>query len=84
MNQILTIKSKPMKISKLILAFLFIASASSFAQTADEVIDKHFKAIGGKEKIASIKSMRMIGKLKGGGQEFPFEQIVKTPALNLL
>jgi hypothetical protein len=51
-------------------SFLFIVAAQ--AQTADEIINKYLTAIGGKEKLAAIKSTKMSGKAKQGGQEFPF------------
>ena len=33
--------------------------AGSFAQTADEVISKHLEAIGGKDKIKSVTSVKL-------------------------
>src|SRR5436853_6772199 len=49
---------------------LFIAAAA-FAQTADEVIDKHLKAEGGLEKMKAIQSVRGTGTLKMGPMEAP-------------
>src|ERR1035437_6439511 len=44
----------------------------SFAQTADDIINKHLAALGGKEKLAALKTMKIIGKTQGGpGMEFP-------------
>jgi hypothetical protein len=37
------------------------------SQTAEELVNKNIEAKGGIEKIKAIKSMRMTGKLKGGG-----------------
>ena len=37
------------------------------AQTADELVSKNIQAKGGMEKIKAIKSVRMTGKLHGGG-----------------
>jgi len=49
-------------------------------KTADEVIAKHIEAIGGREKLDSVKSMRMTGKsLAGGGIEIPITIEFKRP-----
>jgi hypothetical protein len=37
------------------------------AQTADEIVSKYIKTIGGMEKIDAIKSFRRSGKFTGGG-----------------
>ena len=39
---------------------LAIANTFSFAQTADEVIDKHIAAMGGKDKFANLKTMKLV------------------------
>ena len=70
---------------KKILTLAAIAVASFalspvMAQTADEIVNKHIDAIGGKDKIKSIKSIKMTGKLNGQGMEIPFTQIMKYPA----
>src|SRR4051812_28943630 len=52
--------------------FLFIASAS-IAQSVDEIIDNHFKAMGGKEKFANLKSLKMTGNIDiGPDMKAPF------------
>src|SRR5262252_5631535 len=43
------------------------------AQTADEIIAKYIKTIGGAEKIEAIKTLRRTGKFTGGGG---FEAVV--------
>jgi outer membrane lipoprotein-sorting protein len=66
--------------------FLFLVLSLSIfstqAQTADEVIDKYFTALGGKEKFASLKSVKMVGKGKQQGMEFPLTAYQKAPNLN--
>lgn len=42
-------------------------SVFSAAQTAEELVDKNIQAKGGIEKIKAIKSVRISGKLMGGG-----------------
>ncbi|MBC7863691.1 MAG: hypothetical protein IAF38_12000 [Bacteroidia bacterium] len=58
-----------------ILLFLFASTLS--AQTVDEVIDKHIAALGGKEKLKSVKSVRMTLKGRAQGFEFPVEMVSK-------
>jgi outer membrane lipoprotein-sorting protein len=56
-------------------AWLLVAGltgAAMQAQTADEIINKHLQARGGKDKIKAIQSERMTGKLvMGQGMEAP-------------
>jgi hypothetical protein len=52
---------------KKLLSFFFFAClmiASLQAQTADDIIAKHFAAIGGRDKIANIQSLRYTGKMQ--------------------
>lgn len=46
---------------------LALFSLNVTAQTADEIVAKHLKAIGGVEKIKAIKTYRATGKFTGGG-----------------
>ena len=57
---------------------LFLA-VSAFAQTADEIIDKHLKAMGGVEKMKAIQSLRVTGKLKMGPMEAPVTMLKGRP-----
>ncbi len=52
--------------------FMFTSLTFSFAQTADEIINKHISAMGGKEKLAALKTLKITGSTQGGpGIEFP-------------
>lgn len=56
------------------IALFALASLISFtvsAQTADEVVAKHIEALGGKEKLATLKSLRMETNLSVQGMEIP-------------
>jgi outer membrane lipoprotein-sorting protein len=44
-----------------------LLSLSAFGQTADEIVSKYIKAIGGADKLAAVKSVRATGKFIGGG-----------------
>ncbi len=61
---------KQLKMAWLFTATLMV-SVFSFAQTADEVIDKHLAAIGGKEKLLTLSSVVMEGTLTVQGMEIP-------------
>src|SRR5215208_4942678 len=54
---------------KLLLAFACVAAlaAHASAQTADEIVAKFIKTVGGMEKIQAVKSLRRVGKYTGGG-----------------
>lgn len=59
---------------KTLLAFCAAAllTVSVFGQTADEVLEKNLKAMGGKDKIKALQSMRTTGTMKMGPLEAPF------------
>jgi outer membrane lipoprotein-sorting protein len=52
---------------------------SSFgqSQSVDEILEKYFQNLGGKEAIANIKSTRMTGNVKTQGMEFPLVMLSK-------
>ena len=49
------------------LAVVALSAAHASAQTADEIVDKFVKTVGGMEKIQAVKSLRRTGKYTGGG-----------------
>lgn len=48
---------------------LFVSVQTLHAQTLDEIVTKHVDALGGKEKLASLKSVKMEGALNVSGTE---------------
>ena len=50
-----------------LLAILSMFALPLYAQTADEIVSKYVKTIGGMDKIAAVKSFRRSGKYTGGG-----------------
>src|SRR5262245_12047596 len=50
-----------------ILALVFVQFAQ--AQTADEVVNKYIDALGGKEKLSSLKSVRLTGNMNVQGND---------------
>jgi hypothetical protein len=46
-------------------------TVSAFAQTADEVIDKHYEAIGGKDNWRKVSSMKMEATVSTQGMDIP-------------
>jgi hypothetical protein len=61
-----------MKKTTLLLAGLVFATGA-YAQTADEIINKHADAIGGRQKLAAIKNIYMEGKSNINGTDVPFK-----------
>lgn len=53
------------------LVIALTAFTQTRAQTADEIINKYFDAVGGRDKIAQIKSVRMENTIEAMGGEGP-------------
>lgn len=69
---------------KTLLAFslLTLCAGTAAAQTADEIVAKYIKTVGGMEKIDAVKSLRRTGKvIAGGGFEIPIVEENKRPNL---
>jgi hypothetical protein len=49
--------------------FCLVAAQVSFAQTADEIVDKFITAQGGKEKMLALKTVKMTGSLSVQGAD---------------
>lgn len=47
------------------------------SQSVDEILEKYFANIGGKDAISKIQSTRMTGKVKAQGMEFPTVMLSK-------
>jgi hypothetical protein len=58
-----------MTMRRLLLSLAVLASAAvhASAQTADEIVEKFVKTVGGMEKIQAVKSIRRTGRYNGGG-----------------
>ena len=57
-----------------------LAGAAVQAQTADEIINKHLEARGGKDKIKAVQAARMTGKMvMGQGMEAPITMELARP-----
>ena len=50
-----------------VMAILSLLALPLFGQTADEIVSKYIKTIGGMDKISAVKSYRRSGKFTGGG-----------------
>lgn len=64
---------KSVKLFFLGLAGLFFTQAG--AQTADEVINSHVAALGGKEKLESLKSVKMTGNMSTQGVDIAMTMV---------
>jgi len=56
-------------------AFALLCLAKTYAQTADEIIDKHVKAIGGKEAWNKVKTIRQEAIIDFNGTEVKVEAV---------
>ena len=54
---------------------ILAGTISTFAQTADEIIQKHLTAAGGRDSWKKVNSIRMEGKMNANGMEI---EVVKT------
>src|ERR1700693_2953735 len=67
---------------------VFAAAAVVFclpatAQTVDEIIAKHFAALGGVDQVKAVKSIRITGRAEvGPGLQAPVTMEVKRPAMS--
>ncbi len=55
----------------LALTLLFSTTVATYAQTTDEIVDKHTIAMGGKEKLLQLNSVVLEGNLTVQGMEIP-------------
>jgi len=69
-----------MKTTKLFLVIflLSVVSTATFAQNADEIINKYIATIGGAEKLKSLTGVKMEMTTTGGGMEIPVELVQLT------
>ena len=66
------IKTDKMKINKLLAATLAVCiSFGAYAQTVDEIIDKHVTALGGVDKLSSVKTVVTEQSLAVQGMDIP-------------
>jgi hypothetical protein len=56
-----------MKLKNLLFAALSFITMSAMAQTADEIVGKNIEAMGGKDKLSSLQSLKMTGTLATQG-----------------
>jgi outer membrane lipoprotein-sorting protein len=65
----------------LLMSFCAVAllTLSAFGQTADELLEKNLKAMGGKDKLKALQSVRMTGKMKMGPMESGFTIVKARP-----
>jgi outer membrane lipoprotein-sorting protein len=70
---------KNLKNSIITLVCVVFVSGFAQAQTADEIVNKYFEAIGGKDKWRTVKSMLSIGKAPSPQGEFSMKVYQKAP-----
>lgn len=64
-----------------LLAAVLLCAGPSFAQTAEEIVANNLKAKGGAEKLKSISSVKMTGKMSAQGREMAMTVYSKRPNL---
>lgn len=63
----------------LIITAVALMSLPTFAQTVDEIVAKHIKALGGYDKLKAVKAVRITGKIQFGTIEAALVQENKRP-----
>lgn len=66
--------AKSIKLSMLGAALLFTSALK--AQTVDEIVESHLKAMGGKDKLGAVKTLSIEGSIQTNGMDLPMT--VKT------
>ena len=61
------------------LAVLALVASPMAAETLDDVLAKHFEALGGRDKIAAVQSAKMVARQVFGPQEVPATILWKRP-----
>jgi hypothetical protein len=65
-------------LSTLLLALTFLSFQAS-AQNVDEIINKYVQAMGGKDKLKNLKTLKVTGKMEfGPGMSIPFNVYIKN------
>ncbi|GAA4399625.1 hypothetical protein GCM10023187_11780 [Nibrella viscosa] len=67
-----------------LLTVLFFIGLTAQAQTVDEIINKYHEVTGGKDKWLALQSVRMTGKAKAQGMDFPVSVLQKAPNKQIL
>lgn len=69
-----------MKLNRILAgAMLAVAvSATSFAQSVDDIVAKHIAAMGGAEKLAAMKTVMVEASMAAGGMDIPVKQTTVT------
>jgi len=65
----------------LALAFVLLMAMPVVADELQDVLDKHYEAMGGLEKIKSIQSAKLTGKMSMQGMELPLTVLSKRPRM---
>lgn len=60
---------------------LFSGFQTINAQTAEEIIANYLEAIGGKENLSAVTSLKITGKAQAQGMELPITMYQKAPGL---
>src|SRR5690606_28890247 len=67
-----------MKLTNLIfIGVVMLFTQMVYAQNVDDILNAYFENIGGKEALADVQTMKMTGKIKAQGMEFPAVMISK-------
>jgi outer membrane lipoprotein-sorting protein len=62
----------------IVLAILSIVYVNAQTLSLQEILKKHFEAVG-QEKLAKVTTVKMTGKMQMQGMEFPFSVYLKRP-----